>query len=236
MEVPIKEIKVARVRSKENLRKPSSLRVLRHLSRRLGRRTRIPRPRRGVDRSLRPRSQIATSRLENVACHGIRRAGGLPLRHVIHGSRRVFRFAEGTLHALEGRSYRKTVEPAASMPGQVIVHELSSGRRSVGTLIDVSQGGIRMALAHSLADDEVVQLFFPRKSNNYHPEGRMIIGHVAHSKCEAGRHVVRIAFGWVAAVRDASRVVRKDSKSKSFFRPFSKSLKAFVRSSWGGRP
>lgn len=116
----------------------------------------------------------------------------------------------------------RRVNPRRACRGRVLVSELSSGRRSEGALIDVSQGGIRLALAHGLADDEVVQLVFPRKNNDNRPEGRTIIGHVVHSKPEVGRHVVRIAFGWDANVGAASKPIRKDPKSASFLRPISR--------------
>jgi hypothetical protein len=102
----------------------------------------------------------------------------------------------------------------------------------VGELIDVSRGGVRLALPHGLPDDEVVQIVFPRKSDNKRPEGRMIIGRVVQSKPVVGRHIVAIAFGWDAAVGANSRPVRKDPKSLSFFRPLSKKLRAFVTSAW----
>ncbi len=102
----------------------------------------------------------------------------------------------------------------------------------MGELIDVGRGGIRLALPHGLPDDEVVQLVFPRKSDNKRPEGRMIIGRVVQSKPDVGRHIVTIAFGWDAALGANSRPVRKDAKSPSFFRPLSKKFRAFVASAW----
>jgi len=129
----------------------------------------------------------------------------------------------------------RRLHPRRACRGQVHISELGSGRRSVGELIDVGRGGICLALAHGLPDDEVVQIVFPRKSDNNRPQGRMIIGHVVQSKPELGGHIVRIAFGWDAAVGAGARPVRKDSKTPSFFRPLSKRFTAFVVSAWNGR-
>ena len=100
----------------------------------------------------------------------------------------------------------------------------------MGELLDLSRGGVRLTLEHGLARDEYVKLFFPSKSEKTRPEGRMIIGHVVQSKREADRHIVRIAFGWDAAMADTSRPIRKDAKSTTFFRPWSAKLMAVLRS------
>lgn len=105
----------------------------------------------------------------------------------------------------------------------------------MGELKDVGRGGIRLTLAHDLPEGEVVQVHFPRKSDSNRPDGRMIIGHVVHSKPDLGRHVVRIAFGWDTAVGTESRPVRKHTKSPSLLRPLSRRLSALVASAWNGR-
>lgn len=105
----------------------------------------------------------------------------------------------------------------------------------MGQLMDVGRGGVRLVLGHGLLEDEVVQLLFPRKSTNNRPEGRIIIGRVVQSKIDAGRHMVRIAFGWDADVHEDSRPVRKDPKSSKFFRPFWKRLSSLVTKAWNRR-
>ncbi len=112
--------------------------------------------------------------------------------------------------------------------GQILVHELTNGRRSVGDLIDDSPCDVRLALDHGLRDDEVIELLFSSKSDNKSTDGRMIIGHVVQSKPAWGRHIVRVAFGWDAATHEASRPVRKDSQSLSVYRPFSKRVTSLV--------
>ncbi len=129
----------------------------------------------------------------------------------------------------------RRLNPRRTCRGQVLVSELGSGRRSAGELMDVSRGGLCLALPHGLPHDEAVQILFPRKSNDNRPAGRTIIGHVVQSKPDLGRYIVRIAFGWDAAVGAESRPVRKDAKSPSFFRPLSARFRALVASAWNGR-
>jgi hypothetical protein len=113
--------------------------------------------------------------------------------------------------------------------GQIRGFELSSGLPFAGELLDVSRGGVRAAVSRNLASDQVVRLLFPCKGAKKGLE-RMIIGHVVHSKAHAGRHVVRIAFGWDAAVHHDSRTFRQDPSSRSLLRPFSRKLKSWVLS------
>ena len=110
--------------------------------------------------------------------------------------------------------------------------ELNSGPPSVGELLHVGRGGVRLTFDHCLPRDEVVRLLIPRKSSNSRCGGRMIIGHVAHSVADSGRRVVGIAFGWDAAVQHDARRVRKDGKSPSVFRPISARLRSWVSSTW----
>ncbi len=126
----------------------------------------------------------------------------------------------------------KRQNPRRNCRGQVVVQRLSSGRRSVGELIDLSRGGVRLALEHGLAPDEYVKLVFPSKSDKTRPEGRMIIGHVVQSKPDADRHLVRIAFGWDAAMGSGAQPIRKDPKASPLFRPFTAGWKMFVRTTW----
>ena len=77
------------------------------------------------------------------------------------------------------RLQERRLNPRRICRGQVAVQRLSSGRRTMGELLDLSRGGVRLTLEHGLARDEYVKLFFPSKSEKTRPEGRMIIGHVS---------------------------------------------------------
>jgi hypothetical protein len=107
---------------------------------------------------------------------------------------------------------------------------LGGGPPLQGELMDVGGGGVRVALDRSLPSEEIVRVFFPRKSNVGRQPGRMIIGHVVHSESDAGRYIVRIAYGWDAAVPRTASPIRKDSESSSLFRPFSRKLKSWLMS------
>ena len=102
----------------------------------------------------------------------------------------------------------------------------------MGELMDLGRGGVRLALEHGLARAEYVKLFFPTKSEKTRPEGRMIIGHVVESKRDADHHIVRIAFGWDAAMGESSRPVRKDPKCSPLFRPWSARFRALMLAVW----
>ena len=134
--------------------------------------------------------------------------------------------------SMRSKVQERRLHPRRICRGQVAVQRLSSGRRYVGELMDLSRGGVRLALELGLARDEYVKLFFPSKSDRTRPEGRMIIGHVVESKRDAGRYLVRIAFGWDAAVGEAAHPVRKDSRSSPFYRPWSANLMALVMTVW----
>lgn len=122
--------------------------------------------------------------------------------------------------------------PRKNCRGSVLVYELTSGLPYTGELIDISRGGIRLSLDRRLDADEVVRILFPNRNSHDPYQGRMIIGRVVHSSSKGGRHVIRVAFGWDAAVTENPIPIRRDPKSSSIFRRFTRRLTPGVFSAW----
>jgi hypothetical protein len=92
-----------------------------------------------------------------------------------------------------------------SCKGEVLVYNLGGGPPIKAELRSLGKGGARLLLDRPLSRGQGLRLVFPRKSGQTHQTGRMIVGHVVHSRVEDGRHVVGVAFGWHAAVKDTPR-------------------------------
>jgi hypothetical protein len=110
--------------------------------------------------------------------------------------------------------------------GEVMVHDLSGGEMLRAELADVAKGGARLVLDRPLAQGKMVRLVFPGKNHVGQRSGRMIVGHVVHSRSESGRSVVGVAFGWDAAVSAGSRPNLPKVKSRSWFGLFSRKAKS----------
>jgi hypothetical protein len=82
--------------------------------------------------------------------------------------------------------------------GEVMVYDMSGGQRFKAAIEDLGSGGARLIVDRPMAPGHVVRLMFPRKRDGQHRAGQMIVGHVVHSRNEAGRSVVGVAFGWDA--------------------------------------
>ena len=99
--------------------------------------------------------------------------------------------------------------------GAVLVYDLSGGETLKGELTDLGTGGARVILDRPLAAGRVVRLVFPRSRHSASRTGKMIVGHVVHSRSEAGQSVVGVAFGWDAAVKESPR--QADPKKMSWW-------------------
>jgi hypothetical protein len=85
--------------------------------------------------------------------------------------------------------------------GEVLVYNLGGGPTIKAELRDLGKGGARLLLDRPVSRGQGLRLVFPRKSGQTDRSGRMIVGHVVYSRVEGGRHVVGVAFGWHAAVK-----------------------------------
>jgi hypothetical protein len=86
--------------------------------------------------------------------------------------------------------------------GEVLVYNLGGGPTIKAELRDLGKGGARLLLDRPVSRGQGLRLVFPRKTGQTDRSGRMIVGHVVYSRVEAGRHVVGVAFGWHAAVKE----------------------------------
>jgi PilZ domain len=100
--------------------------------------------------------------------------------------------------------------------GEVFVYNLSGGPAFKAELINLGSGGASIALDRRLVDGTTIRLVFPRKSGETGRGGRVIVGHVVHSREEPGRHVVGVVFGWHAAVKDGPQPLLRKSRHKWF--------------------
>lgn len=91
--------------------------------------------------------------------------------------------------------------------GRVVVHRLGGGPSVRGNLADLGGGGARLFLDRSLGPGEVIRVVLPPRKGEGPHQGRMILGQVVHSRAESRGHVVGVAFGWDAAVREPARPV-----------------------------
>jgi PilZ domain len=82
--------------------------------------------------------------------------------------------------------------------GEVMLYDMSGGQRFKAAIEELGSGGARLIVDRPIAPGHIVRLMFPRKREGQHRTGRMIVGHVVHSRNEAGRSVVGVAFGWDA--------------------------------------
>jgi hypothetical protein len=89
--------------------------------------------------------------------------------------------------------------------GEVLVHSLGGGPPIKAELRDLGKGGARLILDRPVSRGQGLRLVFPRKSGQTDRSGRMIVGHVVYSRVEDGRHLVGVAFGWHAAVKETPR-------------------------------
>jgi PilZ domain len=126
----------------------------------------------------------------------------------------------------------RRLNPRKSCRGPVLVYELASGLPFTGELIDVSRGGVRLALDHRLPTGEAVRVFFPHRKCVERRQGRMIIGRVVHQKPEGNGHIVRIAFGRYVEIARNREASRDDPHPASIFRRFTTSLTPRVLSAW----
>jgi PilZ domain len=100
--------------------------------------------------------------------------------------------------------------------GEVFIYNLSGGPAFKADLIDLSRGGASIALDRHLPPGMVVRLVFPRKRGETHRSGRVIVGHIVHSRSEAGRQVIGVVFGWHAAVKDGPQPLFRKTAHKWF--------------------
>ncbi len=89
--------------------------------------------------------------------------------------------------------------------GEVLVHSLGGGPAMKAELRDLGKGGARLLLDRPLSRGQGLRLIFPRKSGQTDQSGRMIVGHVVYSRVQDGRHMVGVAFGWHAAVKETQQ-------------------------------
>jgi hypothetical protein len=110
--------------------------------------------------------------------------------------------------------------------GQILVYDLSGGETLKAELTDLGKGGARLLLDRPLNEGHVVRLVFPRRSEPGHRQGRTIVGQVVHSRSEAGKSIVGIAFGWDAAVQERSRPAAHQKPRRSWLGLVSRKAKA----------
>jgi hypothetical protein len=98
--------------------------------------------------------------------------------------------------------------------GEVFVYNLSGGPPFKAELINLGRGGASIALDRPLGAGTTVRLVFPRKRGETNRSGRVIVGHIVHSRAEAGRHVIGVVFGWHAAVKDGPQPLYRKTAHK----------------------
>jgi hypothetical protein len=108
--------------------------------------------------------------------------------------------------------------------GEVFIYNLSGGPAFKADLIDLGRGGASIALDRHLPPGMVVRLVFPRKGSETNRSGRVIVGHIVHSRSEAGRHVIGVVFGWHAAVKDGPQPLFRKT-ARNWFGLFSRKPK-----------
>lgn len=96
--------------------------------------------------------------------------------------------------------------------GKVLVYHIGGGPPIHGELRNLAKGGACLVVDRPLARGDGLRLVFPHKSGTNGQAGRMILGHVAHSRTDGRGHVVGVTFGWHAAVKDGPRLIRKKTK------------------------
>jgi hypothetical protein len=101
-----------------------------------------------------------------------------------------------------------------------LVYRLGGGPSIKGKLADLGGGGARVVLERPLDRGEVVRLIFPRKADQAQQPGRLIIGHVVHSRAALEGYVVGVAFGWDAAVRVPAQPAVWRAEPASWFHRF----------------
>jgi PilZ domain len=89
--------------------------------------------------------------------------------------------------------------------GEVTVYDLGGGERFKAAIEDLGSGGAKLIVDRPMAPGQFVRLMFPRKTESQHRTGRIIVGQVVHSRNEAGKSVVGVAFGWDAGFDENSR-------------------------------
>jgi hypothetical protein len=89
--------------------------------------------------------------------------------------------------------------------GEVLVYSLGGGPPLKAELRNLGKGGARLLLDAPVPRGQGLRLVFPRKKGQSDRSGRMIVGHVVHSRIEDGRYLIGVAFGWHAAVRETPR-------------------------------
>ena len=122
--------------------------------------------------------------------------------------------------------------PRKSCRGTVLVYELTTGQPFEAELIDISRGGVRLALDGRVAADEVVRLFFPHRKCDERYRGRMLLGRVVNRQGRGSGQIVRVAFGWDAEVTGRGRSICKHFRPASIFRRFTDRLSPRVFSAW----
>ncbi len=113
------------------------------------------------------------------------------------------------------KEYRRTFERRPCR-GEVFIYNLSGGPAVKAHLIDLGKGGASIALDRHLPPGMTVRLVFPRKNGDTNRSGRVIVGHIVHSRAEAGRHVIGVVFGWHAAVKDGPQPLYRKTSQKWF--------------------
>ena len=78
--------------------------------------------------------------------------------------------------------------------GEVFVYNLSGGPAFKADLIDLGRGGASIALDRPLAGGTDGSAGVSAQERGNGRSGRVIVGHVVHSRAEAGRHVDRRRF------------------------------------------
>jgi hypothetical protein len=109
--------------------------------------------------------------------------------------------------------------------GEVLVYNIGGGPPIRAELRDLAKGGACLVVDRPLSRGQGLRLVFPQKGGPERSSGRMIVGHVAHSRSEAGRHVVGVTFGWHAAVKDGPRPIYQKT-AFSWFGLFSRNAQA----------
>ena len=120
-----------------------------------------------------------------------------------------------------------SVESARSLkrlrcPREVTVNDLSGGESFTAEIAHLGSGGARLIVDRPMAPGHVVRLIFPREKHSNAQTGPMILGQVVRSRHEAGKSLVRVAFGWDADFKDK----RQHNRAKNPIRSWLRSLSA----------
>jgi hypothetical protein len=102
--------------------------------------------------------------------------------------------------------------------GGVLVYRLGGGPSFKGTLASLGSDGARLILDRPLDSGEVIRLIFNRKGDEANRPGRMILGQVVHSQAKPGHHLIRVVFGWDAAVKQSAQPITQKEGLRSWLR------------------